>query len=105
MSASSWDGGSGGSWGSGWGPYGNHDYRNDRGVTSPPTTPFVEALPIPAVLQPVAQLTPAATEVQVAGEAPRVPHQRWSEFLPQKLYEIHTREALWSFHPEGATYQ
>jgi FtsP/CotA-like multicopper oxidase with cupredoxin domain len=103
MSASSWGGGSSGSWGSGWGSYHDHDYRSDRGVISPATTPFVEALPIPSVLQPVTQLTPAATEGTALGEAPRILHQRWSEFLPQKLYEIHAREALWSFHPQLLT--
>jgi FtsP/CotA-like multicopper oxidase with cupredoxin domain len=106
-STSSWSGGSGGSWsgswGSGWGSYSDRDYRTDRGVISPATTPFVEALPIPAVLQPVTQLTPAAGEFQAAGEAYRPAHQRWSEFLPQKLYEIHTREAQWSFHPSLPT--
>ncbi|MDT5157811.1 MAG: hypothetical protein QOC99_419 [Acidobacteriota bacterium] len=98
-----WGGGSGGSWGSGWGSYHYNDYRSDRNVSSPATTPFMEALPIPQVLQPVSQLSPPATETQAPGEVARPAHQRWSEFLPQKLYALHAREALWSFHPQLPT--
>ncbi len=93
----------GGSWSGGWGSYHYSDYRNDRTVQSPATTPFVETLFIPPVLQPVAQLTPTAGELQAPGEATRPAHQRWSEFLPQKLYALHANEAPWSFHRELPT--
>src|SRR3989442_13094788 len=73
---------------------------NSNGSGSPPTPPFVAELPIPPVAQPVTTpLSPAPGVNSVAGEAPRAPHQRWNEFLPQKFYEIHEREAYHSFHP------
>jgi FtsP/CotA-like multicopper oxidase with cupredoxin domain len=93
----------GGSWSGGWGSYHNSDYRTDRTVQSPATTPFVEALPILPVLQPSTQLTPAPGEFQIAGEAPRPAHQRWSEFLPQQFYVLHVNETPWSFHSELPT--
>jgi FtsP/CotA-like multicopper oxidase with cupredoxin domain len=37
-----------------------------------------------------------------AGEAPRADHQRWSEFLPQDLYEFTLTPALHTFHPDMA---
>lgn len=63
----------------------------DPPAQSPPTTPFIHALPIPPDLQPVpfGTLTPVPTA-----------HQRWPEFPPVRHYEIHVREALHSFHPE-----
>lgn len=65
----------------------------DIPAVSPPVTPFVQALPIPPVLQevPLAQLDP-----------PPVPgnHQRFTEFPPVHYYEMRIREALHSFHPE-----
>ena len=69
-------------------------------VKSPPTRPFVVELPIPPVAQAVPTLTPAPDINQVAGEARRAPHQLWNEFLPQKFYDIHEREADHSFHPD-----
>ena len=89
----------------------------DDKVTSPPTRPFVVELPVPPVAQPVAtlnltrRLNPAAAQLvtalnplpqqnQVLGEAPRPPHQRWNEFLPQEFYAIRQREADHSFHPD-----
>lgn len=99
-----WSGGSSsGTWSSGWGSYSNHDWRTDTSVSSPATTPFMEALPIPSALQPVSSLSPAPGEYPVTGEAPRPAHQRWSEFLPQKLYELKATESLWSFHPQLPT--
>jgi FtsP/CotA-like multicopper oxidase with cupredoxin domain len=100
--AAQWSGGGSwnGTWSSGWGSYHYTDYRTDRTVQSPPTTPFVESLPIPPVLQSLSSLSPPATELQAPGETPRPAHQRWSEFLPQKLYALHANEFQWSFHRE-----
>ncbi len=60
---------------------------------SPKVTPFVADLKIPPVMQPArSPLNP-----------PPVPnaHQRYNEFLPKKFYEIHEREFVWQYHPEG----
>src|SRR5947208_12452123 len=71
-------------------------------TSSPPTTPFIAPLPIPPVLEPQASMTPApqAAPNPGAGEARLGVHQRWDEFLPKELYEVHAREAQHSFHPE-----
>ena len=71
-------------------------------TSSPPTTPFIAPLPIPPVLEPQTSMTPApqAEPNAAAGEARRAVHQRWDEFLPKELYEVHAREAQHSFHPE-----
>ena len=71
-------------------------------TSSPPTTPFIAPLPIPPVLEPQASMTPAprAAPNSGAGEARPAVHQRWDEFLPKELYEVHAREAQHSFHPE-----
>ena len=73
-------------------------------VPVPPfTEPFVEALPRPAVRQPAtgadSRLTPEAGEFRTEGESGRAPHQRWSEFLPQKYYNVHVKEGWHRFHP------
>jgi len=72
-----------------------------RPVNSPPTRPFVQALPIPASKAP-RRLSPAPTinANTNAGEAARPPHQRWNEFLPQVTYEMSARPALHRFHPD-----
>jgi FtsP/CotA-like multicopper oxidase with cupredoxin domain len=75
---------------------------NDPGP-SPRTTPFVEALPIPPIKEAVPALSPPPQETAGPDEAGRLPHQRWNEFLPQRLYEVHVKEALHSFHPELPT--
>lgn len=68
---------------------------------SPATTPFVQALPIPPIARPK-KFSPAPTQSAniAAGEAPRADHQRWSEFLPQDLYEFTLTPALHTFHPD-----
>ncbi|HXD39899.1 MAG TPA: multicopper oxidase domain-containing protein [Ramlibacter sp.] len=75
----------------------------DQVGRSPFTTPFAVPLPLPAVKQPVAALDPPPQKEAGPGEAGRLPHQRWEEFLPKTLYEVHAREALHSFHPELPT--
>jgi len=69
---------------------------------SPPTTPFVEPLPIPPIAQSVASLSPAPTvnPNTAAGEARTRPHQALTTLAPQKFYEVHQREALISVHPQ-----
>ena len=53
-------------------------------------TPFIEPLPIPAVLQPVASLSPAPIPSK---------HQLYSQYVPKKFYEVHVKEGMHSFHP------
>src|SRR5687767_11310691 len=54
---------------------------------SPPHTPFRDNLPIPSPAIPVL-LNPAPTKNANTskGEAPRAPHQRWEQFLPDVQY-------------------
>lgn len=56
---------------------------------SPASTPFIDPLPLPPVLQPVASLDP-----------PPDPnfHQKYGQYPPVKLYEIHVKEAPHKFH-------
>jgi len=70
--------------------------------TSPATHPFVVSLPIPPLAQAVNALDPAPTLSAnvLGGEAARADHQRWNEFLPQVLYDVHLRPALHNFHPD-----
>jgi FtsP/CotA-like multicopper oxidase with cupredoxin domain len=71
-------------------------------VTSPPTSAFVQALPMPPVKQSVASLNPAPTKHANInnGEAARGDHQKWTQFLPQVLYDVDTKPGLHRFHPE-----
>ncbi|MCI0588508.1 MAG: multicopper oxidase domain-containing protein [Planctomycetes bacterium] len=73
--------------------------RRDDFPPSPPTTPWAVALPMQQVAQNVA-LNPAPAEFPVQGEAPRAPHQKWSQFLPQKTYELVAAETTHVFHPD-----
>jgi FtsP/CotA-like multicopper oxidase with cupredoxin domain len=59
-------------------------------------------LPIPAIAQPVDALDPQpALQANVdAGEAARADHQRWTEFPPAALYDVHVKPALHRFHPD-----
>jgi len=69
---------------------------------SPPTSAFVQALPIPPVAVPVPSLNPAPTKHAniTGGEAARATHQKWSQFLPQVFYKVHTKPGMHRFHPE-----
>ena len=77
---------------------------------SPPTTPFLEEMPLPPVHQPVAQVSgpaPTAAPNTAINPATGLPfegrtraHQAYGQFTPQKFYEVHQREALISVHPE-----
>jgi FtsP/CotA-like multicopper oxidase with cupredoxin domain len=68
---------------------------------SPPTTPFVDSLPIPFPAIPTI-LNPAPTKQanDAGGEAPRADHQRWEEFLPDVQYYQEARAALHTFHTD-----
>jgi FtsP/CotA-like multicopper oxidase with cupredoxin domain len=80
---------------------------------SPPTTPFVEALPIMPVHQPVTQFTgppPTAAPNTAINPATGLPfegrtrtHQAYTQFPAQKLYEVHQQQALVSVHPQLPT--
>ncbi len=71
-------------------------------MPSPPTTPFVEPLQIPPIAQTVASLSPAPQVVPntAAGERRTRDHQAFTQFPPQKLYEVHQRDELISVHPD-----
>ena len=81
----------------GGGSFGDCDRRwwNGSGgngtPVSPPTTPFLEPMPIPPIAQPVASLSPAPTvnPNTAAGEARTRPHQALLTKPPQKLYVVH----------------
>ena len=69
---------------------------------SPRTTPFIEALVIPPIKQPVPQLSPSPTAVpnRLQGEGRTATHQRFAEFAPKKLYELREQQVLRSLHRE-----
>lgn len=77
---------------------------------SPATTPWMEEMPIPPVAQPVtAPSGPAPTLApnRAINPATGLPfegrtrdHQAFTQFAPQKYYEVLQREALLSVHPQ-----
>lgn len=79
---------------------------------SPPTTPWMEEMPLPPVAQPVAQTALTGPPPQInpntaINPATGLPyegrtraHQAYTQFAPQKFYEVHQREALVSVHPQ-----
>ncbi|HVG29298.1 MAG TPA: multicopper oxidase domain-containing protein [Pyrinomonadaceae bacterium] len=77
---------------------------------SPPTTPFMEEMPLPPVAQPVTAPsgpTPTAAPNRTINPATGLPfegrtrdHQAYTQFAPQKFYEVHQREATLSVHPQ-----
>ena len=66
---------------------------------SPPHTPFVDNLPIPAPAIPKI-LSPTPTEFANTGggEAARDPHQRWAEFTPAVTYQLEAKAGTHQFH-------
>jgi FtsP/CotA-like multicopper oxidase with cupredoxin domain len=70
-------------------------------VTSPPTSAFVQALPIPPIKTPTV-LSPAPTKKAnlSGGEAPRAKHQKWNKYFPTIHYEVKTKPGIHQFHPE-----
>jgi FtsP/CotA-like multicopper oxidase with cupredoxin domain len=93
LSARAQFGGSGGCYGF---------YGQGGTPVSPPTTPYVEPMPIPPIAQSVASLNPAPTVTPntAAGEGRTRAHQAFTQLPPQKYYEVHQREALISVHPQ-----
>ena len=68
---------------------------------SPPTTPFVDMLPVPNPAVPkVLNPTPTKAANVAGGEAPRADHQRWDEFLPAVNYRMEARAAEHQFHSD-----
>src|SRR5215467_404715 len=70
-------------------PYWGHTrlFADEIKFNSPPNTPFVDPLPIPQPVQtrtlspaPTKGTNPVASAVTGFTEAPRDPHQRWTEF-------------------------
>lgn len=72
---------------------------NDK-IKSPPTRPFIQPLALPPVKQPVAALIPRPQVDPLPGEGRTRPHQALTHFPPRKLYEVHQKEFLFSFHPD-----
>lgn len=72
-------------------------------TNSPPTTPFVEALPIPLPAAPTVLFpTPTQSANIAAGEAARDDHQRWAQFPPTVFYQHVAAPALHTFHQDLA---
>ena len=77
---------------------------------SPATTPWMEEMTTPPVAQPTTTLSgppPSAAPNRAINPATGLPfegrtrdHQAYTQFAPQKLYEVHQREALISVHPQ-----
>ena len=72
-------------------------------MSSPPTTPFLEVLPVYKPKAPISALSPPTQAVPGAMECGRPVHQRWADFQPKKFYEMHVKEALHSFHRDLPT--
>jgi FtsP/CotA-like multicopper oxidase with cupredoxin domain len=68
---------------------------------SPPTTPFVDLLPVPLPAIPVL-LSPFPTEAAniAGGEAARANHQRWSQFFPLLQYRMRAAPSLHRHHAD-----
>ena len=69
-------------------------------LKSPPTTPFVVALPVYGAKAPVPSLLPLPGRLPSGQEAGRTAFQRSADFVPQKYYELHVKPVQHSFHPE-----
>ena len=70
----------------------------------PATPAFMDLLPTYTAKQPVDSLSPASTDVPnvSGGECGREPHQRRSNWTPQKFYTLRTKEGWHSFHKQLA---
>jgi FtsP/CotA-like multicopper oxidase with cupredoxin domain len=68
---------------------------------SPPTRPFLDALPVPLPALPQI-LTPFPTKAANTGanEAARDPHQRWEQFLPLVQYRMVAAPSLHQHHAD-----
>ena len=91
--------------------------KDGGGTKVPPAPfwpPFVDALPVDlplaaaTTLVPTAGINPFVAIDPKSGkvdfnktEAGRKPHQRFTEFLPKKFYELHAQESLHKFHRDA----
>ena len=68
---------------------------------SPPTTPFLDNLPIPSPAIPQF-LNPVPTENANigGGEAARAPHQRWAQLNPSIWYQMEAKATTHQFHSQ-----
>jgi FtsP/CotA-like multicopper oxidase with cupredoxin domain len=68
---------------------------------SPPTRPFIDALPVPLPALPQI-LSPLPTKAANtgAGEAARDAHQRWEQFLPLIMYRMTAAPSLHQHHTD-----
>ena len=75
----------------------------DDEPNSPQTTPFQELMPRLPLLAPVASLTPAPTILPntAAGEARTERHQAFTQFPPQRFYEMSEQEGTVLMAPPG----
>jgi FtsP/CotA-like multicopper oxidase with cupredoxin domain len=78
------------------------DHGGDGGNVSPPTRAFVEPMPLLTVKQPVASLNPAPTIAPntAAGEGRTIAHQAFTQFPPQKFYQITQKQGQVSMSPD-----
>lgn len=68
---------------------------------SPPTTPFLDNLPIPTPAIPqFLSPTPTQNANIGGGEAARAPHQRWAQFTPAITYQMEAKAATHQFHSQ-----
>jgi hypothetical protein len=70
----------------------------------PTTAAFMDPLPVYTAKQPVASLSPESTEIPnvSGGECGREPHQRRSNWTPQKFYTLETKVGWHRFHSQLA---
>jgi FtsP/CotA-like multicopper oxidase with cupredoxin domain len=69
---------------------------------APFVTPFIVDLPVYTAKTTVSSLSPEPTQDAntSGGECGRPSQQRMNEWPPQKLYELHVKQAKHSFHPQ-----
>ena len=68
---------------------------------SPPTRPFVNIFGVPPSAQRTTLMPrPTKNANTGGGEAARVPHQRWEEFLPEVEYSMMARASTHRFHTD-----
>ena len=79
------------------------DFKIEDVGRAPYTTPFVVALPMPVIAEPVSGLSPEPGPLPGKDEAGRLPHQAWDRFPPQKFYSMKVEEKDHEFHPELPT--
>jgi hypothetical protein len=68
---------------------------------SPPTRPFIDALPVPLPALPqILNPLPTKAANTGAGEAARDAHQRWEQFLPLLMYRMTAAPSLHQHHTD-----